>query len=119
MFVIGSPPCTMFPVLQAMNLAVKGSDPEKADRFRQELVKARKHLEFCCLMCKQQLDRGRHFIHEHPWGARSWDASCIQRLLDDKRVLIAKVDQCRFGLETTNAEGGHADQPDNKGRESR
>ena len=105
MFVIGSPPCTMFSALQAMNPAVKGSDPEKVDRFRQELGKARKHLEFCCLMYEYQLDRGRHFIHEHPWGARSWDVSCIQKLLGDKRVLIAKVDQCRFGLETTNAEG--------------
>ena len=56
-------------------------------------------------MYKYQLDRGRHFIHEHPWGARSWDVRCIRTLLEDKRVLIAKVDQCRFGLETTNAEG--------------
>ena len=28
LFVIGSPPCTMFSVLQAMNPAVRGEDPE-------------------------------------------------------------------------------------------
>ena len=68
--VIGSPPCTMFSVLQAMNPAVRGEDPEAAEKFRQELGKARKHVEFCCIIYKMQLAGGRHFLHEHPWGGK-------------------------------------------------
>ena len=50
----------MFSVLQAMNPAVRGGDPEAAEKFRQELGKARKHIEFCCIIYKMQLAGGRH-----------------------------------------------------------
>ena len=105
LFVIGSPPCTMLSKLQAMNPAVRGEDPEAAEKFRQELGKARKHVEFCCIIYKMQLAGGRHFLHEHPWGARSWDMKCIQELMEDWRVMISKADLCLFGLETTDGQG--------------
>ncbi len=105
LLVIGSPPCTMISVLQAMNPAVKGEDPEAAERFRQELGKARQHIEFCCIIYKLQLAGGRHFIHEHPWGARSWDMKCMQEMVEDRRVIISKADLCQLGLETTDGQG--------------
>ena len=105
LFVIGSPPCSMISVLQAMNPAVKGEFPEAAVRFRQELGKARQHIEFCCIIYKLQLAGGRHFIHEHPWGRRSWDMKCIEEVVEDRRVMIYKADSCQFGLETTDGQG--------------
>ena len=44
MFIIGSPPCTMFSVLQCMNPAIKGADQEAVARFREQFGKARKHV---------------------------------------------------------------------------
>lgn len=106
LFVIGSPPCIMFSVLQALNPAASGEDHEAAEKFRQEQGKARKHIVFCCIIYKMQLAGGRHFLHEHPWGAISWDMQCMQELLEDKRVMIPKADLCLFGLETTDGQGG-------------
>ena len=57
------------------------------------------------MLYRYQINRGRHVIHEHPWGASSWNVECMQRLLDDRKVMIAKVDQCRYGLEATDSNG--------------
>ena len=63
------------------------------------------HVEFCCKLYEYQLKRGAHFVHEHPWGARSWDMECVTKLIHNEDVMIAMVDQCRFGLETSGEDG--------------
>ena len=91
-FIIGSPPCTMFSQRQALNPAVRGHDEEAVRQFREELGKARRHIEFCCSLYEFQMKRGAHFIHEHPWGAKSWNLECMRRLTHHDKVMIATVD---------------------------
>ena len=44
-------------------------DPE---RVKAILKEGQRHLHFVISLYKIQLDEGRHFLHEHPQGARSW-----------------------------------------------
>lgn len=54
---------------------------------------------------KMQLAAGRHFVHEHPEGATSWQDSWMVDLLNDKRVHRTVADQCMYGLVTWTADG--------------
>ena len=66
----------MFSMLQELTIAQKKNDPEWMKRHDELLAKAVEHIEFCCSLYRYQLRRGRHFIHEHPWSARSWKLEC-------------------------------------------
>ena len=44
LFIIGSPPCTMFSALQTCRLALKGNSEQATNKFREELGKARRHV---------------------------------------------------------------------------
>ena len=100
---IGSPPCTYFSMLQELNIAVNGNKPGWMERFHIEKEKAKKHVEFCCSLYKYQLDQGRHFLHEHPWSARSWGLPCIEKILSHPSVELAQGHMCRF-LMTSHVE---------------
>ena len=102
---VGSPPCTMFSMLQELNIAVHGKDEAWMKKFEEQKAKATRHIEFCCELYRYQLSQRRHFLHEHPWSARSWKLSCIEDLLIDSRVLLAHGDMCRFGMTS------HIDKP--------
>ena len=91
---IGSPMCTAFCHLQAINFS--RMDPE---RVRTILTRARMHLAFSCELYRMQLAGGRHFIHEHPAAATSWSEPCICRLLRTPGVQVATVDACQYGME--------------------
>ena len=78
---IGFPPCTHFSVLQEFNKAVHGNKPGWQEKSDHETSKAIKHVEFCCALSKYQIQQGRHFLHEHPWTARSWKLPCVAELL--------------------------------------
>ena len=67
-------------------------------RFQDNLEKAIKHIEFCITLYKMQMDEGRYWLHEHPWGAKSWQIPAMEELLKDPRVHVAYADQCQFGL---------------------
>ena len=54
----------MFSLLQERTKAGKGNDKEWLDKHKGKLEEAKKHIEFCCLMCRYQLQRGRNCIHE-------------------------------------------------------
>ena len=62
---IGFPPCTYFSVLQELNKAVHGDKPGWKEKFDHETVKAVKHVDFCCALCRYQVQQGRHVLHEH------------------------------------------------------
>ena len=49
-------------------------------------------------MYREQLRAGRYFLHEHPSTATSWSVPCIEKLIEMPEVLVAKADQCMFGL---------------------
>ena len=68
--IIGSPPCTMFSMLQELTKSVKKNDPAWC-RHEEFVAQATRHIDVCCGLYMYQLKRGKHFIHEPPWSARS------------------------------------------------
>ena len=103
--VIGSPPCTMFSMLQSMNPVPKWGSEEQKGEYRERMKEAITHLEFCCELYRLQLGSGRHYLHEHPWSAKSWWMQCVGNILKDPRTIVVKTDLCRFGMKTTD-DGG-------------
>ncbi len=73
---IGSPMCTAFCRLQAINFAKM-----HPDRVRAILARARMHLNFVCSLYEEQVRAGRHFIHEHPTMATSWEEPAVKRVM--------------------------------------
>ena len=113
--VIGSPPCTMFSNLQQLNLHIHRNDPAWLRNFEEQKAKARGHIDFCIMLYRYQLKMGRHFVHEHPWGADSWKLPNVMQLLSDPRVIAVKTDMCRFGMtshiQSKNGERGLVRKP--------
>ena len=62
------------------------------------LKEARKHLRFCVRLYRHQMEQGRYFLHEHPLGAKSWKEPEIQALVKKEKSILAKIDQCQYGL---------------------
>ena len=78
LFIIGTPMCTAFSVLQQWNYPKV--DPQAvADKLKT----ARMHLEFCMNIYRMQMQSGRYFIHEHPKGATSWQEIAVQKLANE------------------------------------
>ena len=98
--VVGSPPCTMFSILQALNTAK--TPPEV---WRRRMAVAMTHLQFCVQVYRDQLNRGAHFLHEHPASAGSWYTQCMRELVADPRVTTTISDQCQYGLRLHDASG--------------
>ena len=87
--VIGSPPCSSFSVLQALN--------KDTDKRRAAMKEGLRFVQFCCSVYRWQLDRGAGFLHEHPWAASSFQLPCIQDLRRRTEVQLVRCDQCAFG----------------------
>ena len=62
-------------------------------------------LKFALQVYKFQLREGRHFLHEHPASASSWEAAEVQQLLRRTGVGQVTGDQCRYGLRTRSPDG--------------
>ena len=99
--VIGSPPCTDFCMIQNFNRHRWG--PAEVRRRRAEAMVL---LGFAVEIYWLQLDAGRHFLHEHPATASSWQERIVQELRHDGRVGEVVGDQCRYGLRTPGPSGG-------------
>ena len=95
---VGSPPCTLFSILQELNLAVNRDKPGWLEEFERRKAEAIEHIRFCCTLYQYQLKRGKHLLHEHPWTARSWGLDFIQDLLNDERVHLVEGHMCGFGM---------------------
>ena len=91
-------PCTLFSALQELNKAIHKNNPEWQRKYEDRLKEAIAHVEYCCVLYRHQLKMGRHFVHEHPWSARSWKLECILDLQSDARVKTAYANLCRFGM---------------------
>ena len=64
-------------------------------------------MKFICEIYQYQIDRGRYFLHEHPWHAKSWELACVQAIKTAPGVGVVRCDQCMTGLETKpEREGG-------------
>jgi hypothetical protein len=97
---IGSPPRTYFSMLQELNIATNKHKPGWMQNFEAQREKAKQHVNFCCSVYRHQIDQGRHFVHEHPWSARSWALPSIQQMLNHPSVQLTQTHMCRFVMET-------------------
>ena len=69
------------------------------------MVEARVHLKFVVKLYKKQLAAGRHFLHEHPAGAKSWDEPYMVQLLENPSVKSVVSHQCEYGLTSPDEKG--------------
>ena len=58
------------------------------------------HLHFMCGIYCMQLDAGRHFLHERPATATSWDDDWVKKTTEHPKVTSVVSDQCECGLLT-------------------
>ena len=100
-WLIGSPPCTFF---SSWNQGInhRRMPAEKVEQLRKEAIL---HLHFVVSLYKIQLLAGRHFLHEHPAGATSWNDDWIKKLISHPKVSAVVSDQCEYGLLTPDANG--------------
>ena len=67
------------------------------ERVKQIMKDARLHLHWMIRIYQRQLDRGKHFVHEHPETARSWKDPRMEAFLQDPRIVTTVSDQCEYG----------------------
>ena len=108
--IIGSPPCTLFLVLQGLNQHKNGA--EWNESFQTRKREAVRHVEFCAALYRLQSAPGRYWLYEHPIGASSWNLKTIAQLLRLPGVTRVRADQCAYGLTATvNGESRPAMKP--------
>ena len=99
--VIGSPPCTTFCALN-----VRWNYPKMpTEEVEKRKAVGRVLFGFALEIYKLQLKAGRHFRHEHPATATSWQEPGMQDLCSRPGVSVIVGDQCRYGLQA-RGEGG-------------
>lgn len=64
LFIIGSPPCDQWSIMQ--NLNNLKTDPKEVKR---KMIEARIPLSFCADLYQIQIDASRYYLHEHPTSA--------------------------------------------------
>ena len=98
-----------------LNKFMQRDNKDWQEKYQRSLKEAIQHVEFCCVLYRHQLKSGRHFVHEHPWGAKSWKLECIKELVEDDRTSVAYTHMCRFGMTThvdkKDGERGHVLKP--------
>ena len=87
-------------MLQELNVVVHGHKPEWIENSEVEKRKAIIHVQFCCELYEYQFLKGRHFLHEHPWSARSWALPCVQKLLINPSVDVVQGHMCLLRMTT-------------------
>ena len=100
LLVIGSPMCSAFSQLQSINFSKMTK--EEVDKVVQY---GTRHLEFCIELYNIQINQGLYFLHEHPWGARSWKHEGIQNILNRRGVQCVCGDMCTFGMLQSDEQG--------------
>ena len=65
------------------------------------MKKAISHVELCCGLCHEQMDRGRHFIFELATGSRRCPVEAVRELIAHPEVTVARQEKRCF---VTNAE---------------
>ena len=53
-----------------------------SEEVHRKLIEARIHLDFCAELYKMQIEGGRHYLHEHPMSASSWNENVLRKLLN-------------------------------------
>ena len=96
-FLIGSPPCTMFSVLQ------NGNRHRFTERdWQKKLDDAEVHIKFCLTLYEIQRRAGRYYLHEHPRSATSWKLRSMGRFKHYADTIYIDSNMCRFGMVTNH-----------------
>lgn len=96
----GSPPCEAFSPLLRIS---KGKRDPAAVAAQKE--KGLKMFRVACRNYRMQYDRGRYFLHEHPWPAESWNEPEMQELLTLPGVRKVKGPMCRWDMRAEDKRG--------------
>jgi len=99
--VIGSPPCTDWSIINVNCNHKKMSEDER----RRRMIEARVHLRFSVELYRMQIKGGRHFLHEHPSSAKSWQEKEIKELRNDPRVGEVIGHMCQYGMTMVDKDG--------------
>ena len=97
-FLVCSSVCSPFSQLQTLN-------DRTTEKYKAKLKEARMFLDFTMELCGIQAQAGRFFIHEHPWGALSWNEASIQKIRSMAGVSVVKGHQCGFGQTAKRRDG--------------
>ena len=77
---------------------------EPAD-VKRRVIQAKVHLDFCTEVYMFQLSKGRHFLHEHPATATSWQDEEILRLGSLPGVGSVVGHMCQYGMTHKGKDG--------------
>lgn len=92
-FLIGSPMCTAFSALQALNQ--HRMDPAK---WKALIEKGERHMRFAVKLYTIQVEAGRWFLHEHPNSATSWRMPEMVKLMETYDLAKTVAHMCRYGM---------------------
>ena len=97
----GSPPCDAFSLLN------KGLNFPKMPKAQVEAILRRgeKHLMRAIDFYEEQLERGGHILHEHPWTATSWQHPRMKRLMEKWQLYLVKGPMCNWDMESEDENG--------------
>jgi len=106
MFLIGSPPCTVFSKIRKLSNFKR--DPQNV---AEEECEGRHHSKVACRFYKKQAQKGRSFLHEHPDGASSWNDEEVKKVEalngtrdaqgNEIRIYVVKGPMCNWNLKAT------------------
>ena len=89
--VILSPPCTLFSVMQNMNLV-------KRD-FIKRLREAKVLLRFAVKVIEEVINYGGVYLLEQPLTSKAWMETVLQQIMNREDCILAQCDQCQYGLQ--------------------
>ena len=99
-FLVGSPMCTAFSALQALNKW--RMDPIK---WKALTEKGERHMRFAVKLYRLQAEQGRWFLHEHPNSATSWKMPEMVKLMDELEISKTIAHMCRYGMYSKDHNG--------------
>lgn len=99
--VAGAPPCTRASKLTSLKRG-KHNGPEEHARLEEE---DRTLLHFGMKAREDRHAKGRRFLHERPWDAKSWDGPMVQEVVSLPGVFLVRGDTCACGLGLAGDDG--------------
>ena len=99
---VGTPPCNF--MSQILNIMKNKMAPQRREELR---ATGRRYLQTACAAYMSQIRRGKYFLHEHPWGAESWQEDCVREVAAQPGVRIVKGPQCKYHLQGYDRYGNH------------
>ena len=65
------------------------------------------HIRANVQSCKLQMEMQKHFVHEHPKDASTWEMPEVQSLINGPRVYSIDGPMCRWSLEARGSKDKH------------